>query len=185
MADTDTKSGLDSTPSAPVIDALNTLYVACQTAQEQIKRVKVRFKVRYRYCKLVEQLACMLHCHCCPCKHKDKEHHDRDKHKCGHCVPCWSMATLHRIEHLGGEAESRIDDVSVNNDIEPALNLVLASLQAVYDAAGDVEADAKKDKPTAKIAGEIQCAADEHIECVQAHLRQIADMGENYLITLV
>jgi hypothetical protein len=184
MSDSE-KPKTDAPPDSKTIDALNTLHVACLTAYEQIRRVKVRFLVRYRYCRLVEQLACMLHCHCCPCKHKHPEHHERDKHSCGHCVPCWTMATLHRIEHLGGEAESKIDDVSVSNDVRPALVLVQGSLQAVYDAAGDVIDAAKKDKPTAKMAGEIQCAADEHLECVAAHLRQIDDMGENYLITLV
>lgn len=178
MADQETK------PPAKVMSTLDALYGATLTAGEQIRRQKVRFKVRYRWCRLVDELAHMLHCYCCPCKHKHPDHHERDKHKCGHCVLCWQIATLHRIEYLGGEAESAIGKVDVSDDVKTAIETIVASLQTVYDMAQDVIDAAKNDKPTAKVSSEIQCAVDHHLECAKAHLRQIGDMGVNYLITL-
>jgi hypothetical protein len=172
MADTESK------PDSGVIDALNALYVSCLTAAEQIKRLKVRFKVRYRYCRLVEMLHEMLVCGCC---HNVKE----NGHKTGECVKCWSICVLHKIESLGGEAESRIHQLGMTDAVKDALGIVLAELHEVYAYAGNVIAAAKDDHPTAKLAGEIQCAAGKHIECVKAHLRQIEDLGANYLVTLV
>ena len=172
MADTESK------PDAKVIDALNALYVSTLTACEQIRRIKVHFKVRYRYCKLVEMLHCMLQCGCCHNVHKDGG-------KSGECVMCWSFCVLHRIEGLGGEAESDILAIAATDAVKDALVIVLAELTSVYNKSNAVIAAAKDDHPTSKIAGEIQCAAGKHIECVQAHLRQIEDLKENYLITLV
>lgn len=172
MADTETKS------DAKVVDALNDLYESCLTATEQIKRLKIHFKVRYRYCRLVEMFHEMLVCGCC--------HNVRDGHKGGECVSCWSMCVLHRIEGLGADARSSIlGSVVITDAVKTALERVLQSLRGVYIDAGNAISAAKDDHPTAKIAGEIQCAADKHIECVKAHLRQIEDLGNDYLITLV
>jgi hypothetical protein len=172
MADTESK------PDSGVIDALNALYVSTLTAAEQIKRLKVRFKVRYRYCRLVEMLHDMLMCGCC---HNVKH----DGHKVGECVKCWSICVLHKIEGLDGEATSRIGDVGMTDAVKSALEMVLTELRSVFNSAQDVTDAAKFDHPTAKLAGEIQCAAGKHIECVKAHLRQIEDLGANYLVTLV
>lgn len=159
---------------------LSDLYAACQTAQEQIKRLKVRFKVRFRYYRLVHELACIIHCHYC---NKDAGHAERHAEHVGLCCSCWAMHVLHRIERLGGDANSEIGDIVVTDDVKPALEKVLEVLQAVVDAAKAVESG--KDHLSSSIAGEIQCAADKHIECIEAHLRQIKDLGDNYLLTLV
>jgi hypothetical protein len=165
-------------PDSKIISALGDLYVSCLTCAEQIRRLKVHFKVKYRYCRLVEMLHCMLMCECC--------HNTRHNGKTsGHCVMCWSFCVLHRIEGLGGEVESEIEPIVLTDDVKAALEKILVRLQDVYGFAQVVIAAAKDDHPTAKIAGEIQCAAECHIECVKAHLRQIEDLKESYLITLV
>jgi hypothetical protein len=130
----------------------------------------------------------VIECHCCPCHHdKDKEHEMHRDKKCGHCCKCWSIAVLHRIEGLVGDAESKIGPVTMTDDVKPALERVRDVLQSVIYAAIRVETAAKAsmDCPSAKIAAEIQCAADCHVESVDAYLRQIQDFGDNYILTLV
>jgi hypothetical protein len=173
MADTESK------PDSEVVDALNLLYISCLTAEEQIKRLKVHFKVRFHYCRLVEMLHCMLVCECC---HNVKH----NGVKVGECVKCWSICVLHKIEGLGGDANSSLmPSIVVTDGVKNAMTTILGKLEGVYFDAQAVIADAKDDHPTAKLAGEIQCAAGKHIECVKAHLRQIEDLGANYLVTLV
>lgn len=165
-------------PDTKIIDALGTLYTSCLTAAEQIRRLKVRFRVRYRYCRLVEMLHSMLMCGCC-------HNVQQSGHKTGECVSCWSLCVLHRIEGLGGDVESSLLSVTLTDDVKAALETILAALQSVFDSAQSVIAAAKDDHPTTKVAAEIQCAANCHIEYVKAHLRQIDDLGNDYLITLV
>lgn len=161
-----------------VVAALGDLYVSCLTAAEQIRRLKVRFRVRYRYCRLVDMLHCMLMCDCC--------HNVRnDGKKSGECCMCWSWCVLHRIEGLGGEARSYLGPTDLTDDVKAALETILAKLQDVCESASKVITAATDDHCSMKVGSEVYCAANCHIECVKAHLRQIEDLKESYLITLV
>jgi hypothetical protein len=170
---------------AKVIDDLRMLYRACNTAAEQVRRLKVRFLVKYRYCKLVHALGCLLHCECCRKDHfGEAEHQERHKHqqKCGCCLPCFAIHALRRIERLGGDADSELDTVSATDDVGEALGKVHRVLEDIVNCA-EALSDSK-DELSKKIAGEIHCECDKHLECVEAHLRQIDELKNDYILTI-
>ena len=158
------------------IDPLNELYRACNTAAEQVRRLKVRFHVRYRYCKLVHCLKHMLECECCGMCHAGSVEK-------GKCIKCWSIQTLHRIERLGGDADSMVNPIVMSENVKDALEIIRDRLTDVAVAAENTSRST--DIGTKKIGGEIACACDCHLEAIEAHLRQIEDMGKEFLITLV
>ena len=170
---------------ATIIDQLNALYRACNTAAEQVRRLKIHILVRSDLCRLVHGLSWLLHCgycrqdHCHEAEHREKHEHQR---KCGSCIPCWAMHTLRRIERLGGEAQSGINDVVVTDDIGAALGLVRYALQAIADKAGDIgDSD---DELSKKVAGDILCSCDQHLERIEAEIRLANELKTDYLITL-
>lgn len=173
-------------PTLDAIAALNDLYRACNTAAEQVRRQIMRFKVRYRYCRLVHELKHLLCCECCRKMHESEEHeHGYGPHKeqDGDCLFCWAICALHRIERIGGDADSTLDTVGAVDDVRVALEIVAANLRKIADHCNECQTTG--DPLTAQVAGKIACSVDHHLECIQAHLRQIDDMGPAYLTTIV
>jgi bacterioferritin (cytochrome b1) len=148
----------------PVVDALNEVYKPLLKAFEQFHRQEHRFQIKYQYKKLVVRFDCLVH-------------HARG----------WRRAVLNRIERLGGDAESVIDGVVVKDEVKDAYKATLDLLTEIYDAINlaVAAAQAANDHPTHKILMRIQTEVD-HKRCkIEAWLRQVSDLRDTYLVTVV
>jgi hypothetical protein len=160
----------------PVADALSGLYRSLHQAIELGIRQEMRFLVKYRYHGLVRLYHCLL-----MGEHgaagRDEHGHGHDSLK--HLLSC----VLHRIEHMGADADSSLDGVAPTDDVRPALEAMVAALESAYAAADAVAdaAEAAKDRPAFALAADATKALDCHVERLRAELNRVADMGQLYL----
>lgn len=174
-----------------VLDALSGLYKAARFAAELACRQKHRYLIKYDLKGLFRHFLCLLKCECCheheKCEHgpNHHEHHDHCKH--GKCIPCWVRCVLNRIERLGGDADSTMDKVKVEEGIAEAFTGMIAALKAVCDAADSVidAAATAKDHPSKEIASKIYHAADCDIAKFEALLRQEKFKTEPYVMAQI
>ena len=154
--------------NTPIVEALNSIYAPVLRAYEQFHRQKNRFKVKYRYKRLVSRFKCLVGCA-----------HD------------WRHALLIRIEQLGGEADSVIGKppVVVQDEVKDAYEATLTLLREIYDAIDAAIESAtksgKRDNPTHKMLMMVQREVDHEIHKYDAYIRQVKDLGSNYLVTVV
>ena len=147
-----------------MIDALNAAYKPVLTAFEQFHRQEHRFEVKYRYMKLQKRFDCLVH-----------------------AARCWRRKILNRIERLGGEADSVLGTVTVKDEVRDGYQATLDLLTEIYDAVGAAikAAQAADDHPTHKILLHVQSAVDHKRAKIEAWLRQVRDLRETYLVTVV
>ena len=159
MAERNTES------TAPaVVDALNAIYPLVLTAYEAWHRQEHRFQVRYRY-------------------HVLERRYDR----LVHAAHCWRRAILNRLEAVGADADSTIGPVTVEDDVRLAYESTkarLTGIAAAIDAAVD-SATVGKDHVTHKLLLMLRKEVEHKLVKLNAWLAQVADMGNNYLVTLV
>jgi bacterioferritin (cytochrome b1) len=147
-----------------VVEALNAVYRAALLAFEQFHRQEHRFEVRYRYKKLADRFDKLVH-----------------------CARSWRRAVLNRIERLGGEADSTLGPVKVNDGVREAYEDALDALDAIRSAViqGIAVASSANDYPTHKVLLFLSKEVDHKHAKIEAHLRQLKDMGDVYLATAV
>ncbi len=147
-----------------VVDALNEVYRPALRAFEQFHRQEHRFSQKYRYRKLKKRYTKLV------CSAHD-----------------WRHVLLDRIERLGGEADSTIDGVVVVDDIKGAYGATHDLLDRIYDAVDRAVAAAvvDEDHPTHKLLLRLQSEVDRRRFKVEAWQRQVADLGENYLLAVI
>jgi len=148
----------------PVVDALNTIYPAVLTAFEQFHRQEHRFLVRYRYKVLVNRYDKLVH-----------------------CAREWRRCLLNRIESLGGDADSTLDKVTVEDDVKKAYTAtetILTKIADEVDAAVD-SAVVAKDHVSHKLLMMLRSHVEHKLVKVRAWLAQVDDMKANYLVTVV
>lgn len=147
-----------------VIAALNQAYVPALTAFEQFHRQEHRLLKKYQY------------------KHEAKRF---DKMvNFAHCV---RHKILNRIEGLGGEVDSRINSVTVSDNVKDAYENTISLLKEIYEALGRAVAVAQSanDHPTIKMLMMLQAKTDKKIRKYEAHMRQMNDLGNSYMLTSV
>jgi bacterioferritin (cytochrome b1) len=155
-----------ATKSTGVVDELNSVYPCVLTAFEQFHRQEHRFEVRYRYKVLVKRYDKLVH-----------------------AARCWRRALLNRIEALGGEAESKIEKVVVEDDVKKAYEATHDLLEkiatALDDAIEKARDEAVRDYTSHKILLELRKEVEHKCVKVRAWLNQVDDMKQNYLVTVV
>jgi len=159
MAERNTES------TAPaVVDALNAIYPLVLTAYEAWHRQEHRFEIRYRYQVLVRRYDRLVH-----------------------AARCWRRAILNRLEAVGADADSTIGPVEVQDDVRLAYEATkdrLTKIADAIDAAVD-SARTEKDHVTHKLLLHLRAEVEHKLVKINAWLAQVADMRENYLVTLV
>jgi bacterioferritin (cytochrome b1) len=147
-----------------VIEALNAAYKPILTAFEQFHRQEHRFQIKYRYKKLQTRYDKLVH-----------------------AARCWRRAVLNRIERLGGEADSELGTVAVEDAVKEAYTATLFCLDEIFDRLADATEAAQKadDHVTHKILMQLQFEVDHKRAKVEAWLRQVKDLRDSYLVTVV
>jgi hypothetical protein len=145
-------------------DALNAVYGPVLTLFEQAHRQEHVFQVKYRYKKLRERFDSLV----------------------GE-ARCWRRRLLNRIIRLGGDVTATMGDVSVTDDVKGAYEATQKLLDLIYNqlSMATAVAQSANDHPTHKVLMHLQHEVDHRRAKVEAWLRQVKDMGENYLVTLV
>jgi bacterioferritin (cytochrome b1) len=147
-----------------VIDALNAVYRPALTAFEQFHRQEHRFAVKYRYKELAERFDKLVN-----------------------CAREWRRAVLNRIERLGGQADSTLGPIRIEDGVKEAYQATLAALAAIESAVKQAVAVAgsANDHPTCVVLYQVAKHVDRKMAKIEAHLRQLKDMGDAYLVTAV
>jgi bacterioferritin (cytochrome b1) len=150
--------------ASEVIEALNNAYTPVLTLFEQAHRQEHVFEVRYRYTKLQERF--------------DKIVHD---------ARSWRRALLNRIVRLEGEVTATMSELSVSDDVKGAYDATLRLLDLIHSQIGQAVAVAQSanDHPTVKMLYCLQADVDHKRAKVEAWLRQVKDLRETYLVTVV
>jgi hypothetical protein len=147
-----------------VIAALNDAYRPILTALEQFHRQEHRFEVKYRYKKLESRYDKLVS-----------------------ATRCWRRNILDRLERLGANVDSVMGPVIVKDEVRPAYEATQTILQEIYDAVGRATkaAQGADDHCTHKMLLHVHTEVDHKLAKVEAWLRQVKDMRDNYLVTVV
>jgi len=147
-----------------VVDALNAIYPLVLTAYEQWHRQEHRFEIRYRY-------------------HVLQKRYDR----LVAAARCWRRAILNRLEAVGADADSTIERVTVEDDVRKAYEATKDQLTAIADAIDKAvdSARTERDHVSHKLLLHLRSEVEHKLVKLNAWLAQVADMRENYLVTLV
>jgi hypothetical protein len=158
------KDELTPTERPDVVAALNLVYPKLLQAFEQFHRQEHRFQIKYRYGKLQKRFDRLVH-----------------------CARGWRRCVLNRIERLGGDADSTIGPVEVADEVGPAYRNTHDLLSSIYDAIGAAIAvvQSQNDHPTHKVLMTLQQEVDHKRAKLEAWLRQVADLGDQYILTVV
>jgi bacterioferritin (cytochrome b1) len=150
--------------SDQVIATLNAAYRPVLTAFEQFHRQEHRFQIKYRYKKLQ--------------KRYDKMVVE---------ARCWRRRILNRVERLGGQIDSTMGPVVVKDEVKDAYQATEDILREIFDALDRAvaAAQAADDHVTHKVLMHLETEVDHEIVKVQAWLRQVKDLRDNYLVTVV
>jgi bacterioferritin (cytochrome b1) len=155
-------ANLDASARPEVAEALNGVYKPVIVGMDQVHEQESVFGVRFKWERLKKEYDAL-----------GEHFHD------------WRHCLLRRIIRLGGTPDAGIG-TQTTDDVKVAYENTLDCLETIYGTVTSAIAVAtsQNDHPTHKILMQIQACVDKKIACIQAKLRQIKDLGDDYLITV-